>query len=145
MRAAFIVFALSMLTACGSALHTHAQVASVSAQVIDEAGALIEREAADDVASIPAEVSDADRFARIAHLREAYHPVEVAYEALREQHAAYIKAIVEANARGDRDLAPDRIAIVKDAWSRLLDAFDAAGVPVPILPPALAGLLGGDQ
>lgn len=141
MRATLVALAL-LFVGCASTLKQHAQAASTSAQIIDGVGAAIEREAAEDYEELlhaPAE----ERGPKLETLKAQYHKVRVAYDVARAALASYTRAIVAANAAGEKTLKAERVQLLRDAWASLIDAAEQLGIDVPEPPELLARLLGG--
>lgn len=135
-----LALVLPLLSACSVSLRTHAQLAAVSAELLDATGAEIEREAAADVAAIEREGVEVAR--RKVVLQETYQTLEAAYEVARRAHAAYLTAIGAALERGDGELGEDLLRALLGAWRALAEAGDAVGVRVPPPPKGLGDLAG---
>lgn len=142
-------YALSMVMVlfcanCAGTLQRHARAASTTATVLDGIGAAIEREAAEDYEALlrlPAE----ERGQRLETLMKSYQIVRVAYDTARAALASYTRAIVDANAGGEKTLAKERAKLLRDAWVNLADAADKLGIEVPSPADALVRLIGGER
>lgn len=137
-----LAVALMALVGCAGSLRHHAQAASATAQLLDVVGAEIEREAADDYAAVM-RAPEGDRADRLAALKAHWFPVEVAHAAAIEAHGAYVKAIVDANAEGEKELAIDAGRALREALVVLSTAAERLGIHVPSA--ASLNKLGGDK
>lgn len=129
---------------CAGSLKQHARAASATATVLDGIGAAIEREAAEDYEALlrlPAE----ERGQRLETLMKSYQVVRVAYDTARTALASYTRAIVDANAGGEKTLAKERAKLLRDAWVNLADAAEKLGIEVPSPADALVRLIGGER
>jgi len=141
-RAVVVVVLAWLLSACGVSLRTHAQAARISAELIDQAGAAIEREARarwDGAAECTASACVAIGVdARRERVRLAFAPIEIAYESARRAHASYMHAIASAIETGESvdDVLPRKLL---ETWRELV-AIARATVGIPAPTPALEAL-----
>jgi hypothetical protein len=141
--AAFLVLVLPVLLSCAATpLQTHAQVADGTANLIDEAGRLLERRirlVEED--AVGASATRDEAVARIQRLRSTYAPLEAAYEAVRLAHEAYVDAILRAHAAGLGRPEPGALLTLSAAWAELAKRAEMLGLVLPEPSDALAGLL----
>jgi hypothetical protein len=141
---ALVMLVLSLstmaLAGCGVSLRTHAQVAAISADLIDATGAAIEAEAAEDVDEARAAGIKVD--GRLEVLEAAYAPIEQAYAKAVAAHAMYLRAIVDAVERGQNTLEAGPARALLEAWRQVAEAGDGIGVLVPEPPPLLVRIAG---
>lgn len=131
--------------ACAGGLHTHARLAALSGELIDAAGAEIEREAQEDADQIrDSDLSAKDVATRMDALQETFEPLEAAYSAAKNAHASYVAAIWAALERGEDKLGANAGRALLSAWRALAEVGDAVGVNVPSPPPALVQAIGGE-
>lgn len=142
MRAA-LVLGLVLLAGCVSNLQVHAHVASVSADVLDELGAHIEREAHDDYEAAKQHEDFVDRAARLRH---QYAPLEAAYAAAKRAHDVYLGAIRDAVARGEKNLRGVLARPLLGTWLALANQAEAVlGTSMPRPPQELVELAAGGE
>lgn len=143
-----LVLVLPLLVlSCAAApppLETHARIAEGTAQLISHAGQLIhERLKGAEEATVEYAKTREEALARIAQQREAYAPLELAYEAVRQAHIAYVVAIRRADEAGHGAPDPDLPKALQAAWRELVARAHLVGLRLPTPPPGVAGLLGG--
>ncbi len=135
---------LGALCACATPLKTHAQTASMSGDVIDTIGAVIENEArlAEQQAVDSEPTRDGAR-AAVDLVRGRFRPVEAAYEALRVSHAEYVAAVRSAHKAGQENLDGARTKQLLDAWRAVVEVGKPLGLKLPSPPQALQTLVEG--
>lgn len=131
-----------VLSACaGQQLKAHALVALASSQLIDEVGEAIEVEASEDYLAAGGVHAEPEE---LAMLRATYEPLRQDNNQVRAAHADYVRAIAEADARGDKTLVQKPARTLLALWSRLGTIAEQLGIEVPPVPDALRKLA-GDQ
>lgn len=144
MRVLMILLMVVCGFGCAGTLKQHARAASTAAQVLDGIGAAIEREAAEDYEALDALPAE-ERAQKLEALKPRYQATRVAYDAVRSAIASYTRAIVDANAGGEKTLAKERARLLRDAWVTLADSADQLGIDVPSPAEALVRLIGGER
>lgn len=140
-----IVLPLLALSCAATPLERHATIAASSADVIGEAGRLLQaRLEAVERDAVATSATQEEARERIDRLRAMYAPLEAAYEAVRLAHAAYLEAILRAHVAGRERPEPDVMATLSAAWFELVKRAEMLGLLLPQPPPALRGLLPGD-
>lgn len=137
-------FALPSSACAGSPLKAHATAADAAADVIDQAGAIIERRARiAEESAVAVSVTREEAAQRVAETRARFAPIEAAYEALRVAHEHYVTEIRIAAKDGRDDVSPDALRAIGVAWAHLAQLAELLSIQLPNPPDDLVSLLGG--
>jgi hypothetical protein len=141
-----LVLPLLALSCAATPLETHATIAVSSADVITEAGKLLQaRLEAVERDAVATSGTREEARERVGRLRATYAPLEAAYEAVRLAHAAYLDAILRAHAEGRDRPEPDALLALSAAWVELVKRAEMLGLVLPEPGEGLAGLPGGGR
>lgn len=137
-----LALAFALASCAATPLETHARAALTAADLIGAAGDAIEtrlRKLEKDAYDASEYREDAEE--RLKRLRETYAPLELAYEMVRQAHAAYVDAIRRADAAGLEQPDPNYQKALAAAWAELAQRARMLGLLLPQPPPALRRLL----